>query len=137
MSSTTWTEPIARSADDVWAAVRDFSCRSWSSVDISMEGEGQGAIRTVHMPNGDVSERCERLDDEARVLSYSITAGNPFPITDYLATMTVRPVDDRRSELVWSATWQTDEDPEPIEANLTRFIRGTARVLRRALDGTD
>jgi hypothetical protein len=38
---------------------------------------------------------------------------------------------------VWSATWQTDEDPEPIEADLTRFIRGTARVLRRALDGTD
>jgi len=137
MSSASWTEPIARSADDVWAAVRDFGCSSWSSVDITVEGDGEGAIRTVHMPNGAVSERCERLDDEARVLSYSIVSGNPFPISDYLATMTVRPVDADSSELVWSATWQTDEDPEPIEANLTRFIRGTARVLRRALDGTD
>jgi hypothetical protein len=136
-SVVSWTEPIGRSAEDVWTAVRDFGCASWSSVDITVEGDGLGAVRTVHMPNGDVSERCERLDDEARVLSYSIVAGNPFPISDYLATMTVRPVDEGSSELVWSATWRTDEDPAPLEARLTRFIRGTARVLRRALDGTD
>ena len=136
-SAVSWTEPIGRPAAEVWAAVRDFSCRSWSSVEITVEGEGQGAIRTVHMPKGAVSERCERLDDDARVLSYSIVEGNPFPITDYLATMTVRPVDDARSELVWSATWATEEDPAPLEADLTRFIRGTARVLRRALDGTE
>ena len=137
MSAVSWTEPIARSADDVWAAVRDFGCSSWSSVDITVEGDGQGAIRTVHMPKGPVSERCERLDDDARVLSYSIVAGNPFPITDYLATMTVRPVDADSSELGRSAPWQTDEDPAPLDAELPRFIRGTARVLRRALDGSD
>lgn len=137
MSEVSWTEPVARSVDELWATVRDFGCGSWSSVDITVEGDGQGAIRTVHMPNGAVSERCERLDDEARVLSYSIVSGNPFPISDYLATMTVRPVDADHSELVWSATWQTDEDPEPIAADLTRFIRGTARVLRHAVDGSD
>lgn len=136
-SAVSWTEPIARPVDEVWTAVRDFSCSSWSSVEITVDGEGEGAIRTVHMPKGAVSERCERLDDDARVLSYSIVAGNPFPISDYLATMTVRPVDADSSELLWSATWETDEDPAPLEADLTRFIRGTARVLRRALDGTD
>jgi hypothetical protein len=102
-----------------------------------MDGEGQGSVRTVHTPGGAVVERCERLDDDARVLSYSIVSGNPYPISDYLATMTVMSVDADNSELVWSATWQTDEDPEPIEANLTRFIRGTARALRRGVDGTD
>ena len=137
MSATSWTEPIARSADDVWAVVRDFSCDAWASVPITVDGEGQGSLRTVHGPNGDVTERCERLDDAEQVLSYSIVSGNPFPISGYLATMAVRPVDGDHSELVWSATWDTDADPEPIEANLNRFIRGTARVLRRHLDGTD
>lgn len=137
MSAVSWTEPIARSADEVWAVVRDFSCRSWASISVTMEGEGQGSVRTVYTPGGAVVERCERLDDDARVLSYSIVSGNPYPISDYLATMTVVPVDADHSELVWSATWQTDEEPEPIEANLTRFIRGTARALRRGVDGTD
>jgi hypothetical protein len=137
MSAVSWTEPIARSADEVWAVVRDFSCQSWASISVTMDGEGQGSVRTVHTPDGAVVERCERLDDDARVLSYSIVSGNPYPISDYLATMTVMSVDADNSELVWSATWQTDEDPEPIEANLTRFIRGTARALRRGVDGTD
>lgn len=136
MGTTSWTEPIARPAADVWALVRDFGNDSWTSVAITIEGEGQGAVRTVHMPDGLVRERCERLDDIEQVLSYSILEGNPFPTSDYLGTMTVRSVDDASCELIWSSTWQTAEDPAPIAEGLQRFLRGSSRALRRHLEAT-
>lgn len=114
----------------VWATVRDFGDDSWTGVRIEIEGEGVGAVRKVAMPAGEVVERCERLDDEQMVLGWEILSGNPFPVSDYHGTITVRVLDDERCEMVWAATYTGASPGSDVAAPLERFLRAAASAVR-------
>jgi hypothetical protein len=106
---------ISAPADDVWSIVRDFgSIADWTPpiTDATVDGAGVGAERTLTLADGgQVVERLEALDDEARTLRYSIVDG-PLPVQDYEGTFSVTDVDDSTCEVTWASTFTVDGPPE-------------------------
>jgi len=106
---------ISAPADDVWTVVRDFgSIADWTPpiTDATVDGTGVGAERTLTLADGgQVVERLEALDDEARTLRYSIVEG-PLPVQDYEGTFSVTDVDDSTCEVTWASTFTVDGPPE-------------------------
>ena len=102
-------------ADKVWAALRNFHDFSWSAnVITSVEAEGDpeqpGAKRLL---NGAFFETLVSLDDDARVIRYSIDDGpdavSKDNVTGFVAEVRVVPVSDDDSTFVlWTSTWETD-----------------------------
>src|SRR5690606_14475258 len=100
-----FTGSIDAPADEVWQAVRAFTDGTWMGVELTSEGEGVGATRTISMGPTSITEACERLDDDAKVLGYTITDGGGMPFADYHSTMTVKPAGDA-TELLWEANYE-------------------------------
>lgn len=130
MATVSHIEVIDASADEVWALVGDFGNDSWTGVDITCDGAGVGAVRTVAMPGGDVVERCDHHDPGQRVLGYTVLTGNPFPVTDCHGTIVVASLAGDRSEVSWTIGYTTVEDPTEVEQSLGRFVRASARALK-------
>lgn len=100
--------PVA--ADRAWALISDFGDISWiPGMDkVEVSGEGPGMVRAIHMP-GDappITERLESLDDENRVLEYTVPSGIPMPATDYKAWAKVVPLGDDRCRIDWNCKAQ-------------------------------
>ena len=128
------TEPVGAPADVVWRLVGDFADDSWTGVAITCEGTGAGAIRTVAMPTGDVVERCDDHDDDARSLTYTVVAGNPFPVTSCSGRVQVVDVHHGRSEVRWTITYETDGDPDAVARDLRGLLQASAGALRAAAE---
>jgi hypothetical protein len=99
---------IEISADALWSLLCDFGEVSWlpGNPDYESEGEGVGMVRTIRTPPlPTVRERLDAIDEEGRAIHYRILDGNPMPVDDYRASMTVVDLGDGRSRLVWSSTW--------------------------------
>jgi carbon monoxide dehydrogenase subunit G len=106
---------VAAPADKVWAALRQFHDISWSAnVITSVESEGDpelaGAKRLL---NGVFFETLLSLDDDTRVLRYSIDDGpaavSKDNVTGYVGEVSVQPVtDDDSTFVIWSSSWDTD-----------------------------
>lgn len=134
MPSVSHTEPVDAPADTVWRLVGDFADDSWTGVAITCEGTGTGAVRTVAMPTGDVVERCDDRDDDARALAYTVVAGNPFPVTSCSGRVQVVDVDEGRSEVRWTVTYETDADPAAVARDLVGLLQASAGALRAAAE---
>ncbi len=95
------------SGDIVWQLIGGFSSLpDWSpNIPRSELTEG-GRVRHLATSNGEtIVERLEKFDNAARSYSYSIIQA-PFPITDYLATISVRDKAGGSGCLVdWSGTF--------------------------------
>ncbi len=130
MAEHTVTGTIAAPADEVWAQIRDFTGGSWIGLEMETEGEGEGATRTMSMGAGSLTELCERLDDDARVMGYTITVGEGLPFRDYHSTMTVNDADEG-TEVVWSATYEPVGDPEVARQTLDAIYGGGLKGLKR------
>ncbi len=93
MAEVKVSERIEASADDVWELFSDFGgvLRYTPALEgCAVEGEGVGAIRTIHLPGGaSLKERLEAFDSAGKQLQYSILEG-PLPVKNYLATVAVR-----------------------------------------------
>src|SRR5215510_11211783 len=81
---------VAASADKVWQLIGGFnSLPDWLPYAPSSETTEGGRVRHVANPNGEtIVERLEKFDNAARSYSYSIIQA-PFPVTDYVATISV------------------------------------------------
>ena len=103
------TTELAAPAADLWKIVGDFGSLATymdGVSSVSVEGEGVGAIRTIHLADGGSAvETLESHDDETMTLSYSAQDG-PLPVEGYLSTMKVTALDDERSQLEWSSTFK-------------------------------
>lgn len=130
------TEPVDASAAAVWALVGDFADDSWTGVAISCDGTGAGAIRTVAMPSGDVVERCDNHDDDARSLRYTVLDGNPFPVTNCAGEIGVVEAGPDRSEIRWTITYETEVDPAVVDRDLRGLLHASAAALRAAAERT-
>lgn len=133
MPTVSHTEPIASPPDAVWRLVGDFADDSWTGVPIRCEGSGAGAVRTVAMPGGDVVERCDERDEEARRLAYTVVDGNPFPVTS--CSGEVRVVEaGSASEVHWTISYETDRDPVAVGRDLTGLLQASVGALRTAAE---
>lgn len=133
MADHTFTGSIDAPADEVWDTVRNFTDGSWMGVEMTTDGEGLGASRTISMGGNSITEQCERLDDDARVMGYTITEAAGMPFEDYHSTMTVNPAGDG-TELVWKATYEPVGDPAVATKTLDAIYGGGFAALKKHLE---
>src|SRR5262245_23549839 len=103
---------VAASADKVWQLIGGFnSLPDWSpNIPRSETTEG-GRVRHLTTSNGvTIVERLEKFDNAARSYSYSIVQA-PFPITDYLATLSVQ---DKAGESACRVDWSGTFIPKGV-----------------------
>ena len=134
MAEYTFTGTIDAPPADVWKVVREFTSGDWMGVELTADGEGVGATRTIDMGGASLTEACERLDDDEMVMGYTITDGGGMPFDDYHSTMQVRPAGDA-SELVWSARYEPVGDPAVAEQTLQAIYGGGFKGLKSHIEG--
>jgi len=132
---------VARTLDTtpeaLWECVRNFGDLRWIPGDLEVEvrGEGVGQVRIVHRPHGAVHERLTSLDDAARTLTYTVPIGNPFPVSDYEATIAVSD-DAGKGRIAWWCRFASDPASEAeIAAGLQKRYRGMMRLIEKHLRG--
>ena len=108
MTTVRVTRMIPSPPEKLWGILRSFRLDYFPGYPHTVTGEGPGTERSFKVPGGPMAERITALDDDAMSLSYEISV-NPWPVTDYLATITVSPAEDG-AEVAWSA------DFEPVGA---------------------
>ena len=133
MAKVSMQTTIHASADEVWNTISDFNGLPTfipAIIKSSMEGSGVGAVRTLKLQDSDapIVEKLERLDEQARTLSYSIIE-SPLPLANYIATVEVRQLDEKQCELKW---WSTFEPKGAPEAEEQKIVEG---VYTMAFDG--
>lgn len=116
MSKVSMSTRINASAEQVWKVLRDFNGLPVFIAAIkksTMEGSGIGALRTLILEGGGppIVEKLEKLDDQAKTLSYSIVT-SPLPLKDYFVTMEVIDLGSGQCELKWYSTFQPKDAPE-------------------------
>jgi hypothetical protein len=133
------------SADEVWAAIRDFGALSgWhpgvkeSRMEEGAPGDRVGAIRHLTLGDGAViRERLLHLSDAERSYSYNFET-TPFAVQNYHATLRVTPVTDGgRSFVEWWTTF--DCPPERGEEWVKTFagavFKGGLDALKKRFGG--
>lgn len=114
------------SADKAWALISDFGDISWApGMDkVEVTGEGPGMVRAIHMP-GDappIEERLEKLDQQNRLMEYTIPGGIPMPVSDYRAAAKVVPLTEDRCRVDWSCRAKEEGvSPQEAEAMVAGF----------------
>lgn len=134
--------------DVVWALVKDPSkLAEWHPdvKSIAMEGEGQGARRTVEFETGTLVDGIDRVDDEKMNIRWRLgtEAIEVFPVSFYTNDITVTP-DGAGADIKWHASFfraDTTNEPEErfsdeaavtaMDAYITHGLDG----LKAALDG--
>lgn len=104
MANVTVSIEIPASADSVWQLMGGFDALpDWLPFipkSISSEGGRVRSLTTVD--GGTVVERLEAFDNRQRSYSYSIIQA-PFPVVDYLSTLTVHATADSNvARVEWS-----------------------------------
>jgi len=137
MANVRIEDDIAAGADAVWAKIADFGgIAEWSpGLDkCELEGEGIGSVRRVTMGAIQITERLEALDEKGRSLTYSIIEG-PMPIENYLATITITEVDEGRSHIVWTCSFDapsmSDEQAQGMASGLEGAYKGMIGGLQQ------
>ena len=122
-------------ADRLWRCVRAFGDLSWvpGNPRVEIRGEGVGQVRIIERPHGAVHEELTSLDDDGRTLTYVVPVGNPVPVTDYEARMTVSD-DGGKGRLTWSCRFEPEGVSEEEAArDLERRYRGAIAVMEAHL----
>lgn len=133
MASATASADIPQAPEAVWQLIGGFgSLPDWLPY-ITSSAPGEGG-RTRHLTNADgesIVERLTAFDAAARSYSYTIEEA-PFPVVDYLSTITVQATPDGAgSRVVWSGQFTpqgvTDSEASALfqgiyEAGLTALV---------------
>lgn len=103
MASTIARIALPVAADRVWQLIGGFNALpDWLPYIPHSELSEGGRVRTLANPAGEaIVERLEAFNDKERYYSYSILQA-PFPSTDYLATLRVKPDGESASVVEWS-----------------------------------
>jgi len=107
MSSAKVTADLDVSANELWQLIGGFgSLPDWvPGLSQSQLADG-GRVRHLHDPQGHTFvERLERYDSAAHSYSYSIVQ-SPIPVSNYLSTITVTPINGcKGSHVQWSSVF--------------------------------
>lgn len=135
MATTQVTRTLDTTPDALWRCVRAFGDLSWAPGDLKVEvrGEGVGQVRIIDRPHGKICEQLTSLHDDARSLTYIVPAGNPVPVTDYEARMTVSD-DGGKGRLTWSCVFEPDGVTEEEAArDIRRRYSAVIKVIEAYL----
>lgn len=124
MASAKATIDLNIPPDDVWQVIGGFgSLPDWLPYISKSRLTDGGRVRYLDNPDGhSIVERLERYDLAERSYSYSILEA-PFPVVDYLATITVSPQNDGKgSHVEWSGTFTPKGVSEEEAHNLFQGI---------------
>lgn len=132
-------------AQDVWAMVGAFADPALGKGFVShvtLEGEGVGAVRTLHLKDnitgGVVMERQTGRDDRGMYYAYELADPGDMPFTDYYGSAQVAPVDHSSCRVIWLNRYRTSSSRvsemrtqsrlllELIERNLKEALEVTA-----------
>lgn len=124
MQEVSVSETINVPAEEAWKLVGNFGALHLFVEGIAKcttDGHEAGAIRTLTLQDGgEVKEQLESLDNEKKVLKYTILE-SPMPIENYVGKMEVNKLSDTKSEFIWSSTFEAAE--------------GTEEEMKKALSG--
>lgn len=105
---------IKASAQRVWAMVGAFADPALGKGFVShvtLEGEGVGAVRTLHMTGnitgGVVRERQSGRDDRGMYYAYELDDPGDMPFTDYYGSAQVAPIDETNCRVIWLNRYRT------------------------------
>lgn len=139
MTTVTVTEDIEGAAADVWTALSDFGGIKVGGPITSFEarGEGVGMVRTIGMGGGEVVERLDRHDADARVFAYSIVNDDcPLPVAGYSAEVTITDKGDGTCNVTWTGTFEPKGGSEAEASKVVEGIyRGGIAGARKAVGG--
>ena len=89
---------VKATPDQVWAALKDFGAmEKWHPAvekTVADKGSSVGSTRTLTLKGGGtVVEELESYSDADRKLSYRMKDPGPIPVSNYSATISVKPAD--------------------------------------------
>lgn len=123
---------IPASADTVWQLIGGFhSLNDWLPLIVESELKEGGRVRHLTTAEGaQISERLQTFNNKGRTYSYSIDEG-PFPIKDYLATLTVIEDGPEGALVEWLGVFTPDgvSDAE-VEALFKGIYEGGLEALK-------
>jgi hypothetical protein len=120
MARAFYSTIIDHPADAVWSVIRPFDHYAWAGVssETTMEdgrsGDQVGSVRRIAAQGNVLRQILLAHSDLDRSYSYAFASAPPFPVQNYLATISVTPVVETGQAFVeWSATFDcADEDRE-------------------------
>lgn len=107
-------ESVAAPADAVWRVMSNFAGIEPNEMiaGCTVEGEGVGAVRTIALnAGGEVIERLESLDNDAREFSYAIINDSPLPVKNYVSTVRISADGPSASQVDWSGVFEAAGAP--------------------------
>ena len=132
MAQAKVVETIEANADAVWQELGNFSgIQPGPGIDsVDYEGEGVGMVRTIRTPNGNVVERLENHDAQARTFTYAIiNDDSPLPFADYSATVNMTDNGDGTTTVDWTGTF------EPRGVNEEKATKIASGIYAGAIQG--
>ncbi|MFJ8728958.1 SRPBCC family protein [Streptomyces bauhiniae] len=138
MASTSTYIDVPHTPEQVWQLIGGFgSLPDWLPyIPGSTLSEG-GRVRTLTNAEGEtIVERLTAFDEDSRTYTYTILKA-PFPVTDYLSTLTVHPLPATGTARVeWSGTFTPAGVPEEEATALFHgiYTEGLAALERTLHD---
>ena len=124
MASANVTIDLNVPPDEVWQLIGGFgSLPDWLTYIPKSKLTDGGRVRHLDNPDGQtIIERLEKYDLATRTYSYSILQA-PFPVTGYLATISVIPTNGgKASHVEWSGTFTPKGISDEEAHNLFQVI---------------
>ena len=115
-------------AEEVWSVLKDFGNMSrlnMPHINIEVIGEGIGMVRRVSLDGQYIDERLESLDDELKVLTYSIQECDIFPFKNYLARMSVEFIRKTSCKMTWVSNFEQGDMAEEEVKSMMLFNYNT------------
>ena len=133
-------EIIAAPAQRIWAFVGDFAqLQRWHPAVLSCiaTGSGVGSVRRVYLNGASVDERLDALDSDTRRIAYSVIGGDLTEMIGMAGSITLDPIEDHATRLVWSATFMVPPDALPaLERKMAAYYGERIGHLRDAVART-
>lgn len=128
-------DEIDAAKETVWDLVSDFGGVGRISPEVEsceVEGQGVGAVRTIHTSGVVIQERLEGLDGTAYTFSYSMLEG-PIPFKNYLAHVKLSDAGPNRTKITWAGTFEPAGMPaEQLEQLVEGIYRGLIAGVKKA-----
>ena len=133
---------IQAPAQNVWAMVGAFADPALGKGFVShvtVEGEGVGAVRTLHMTDnitgGVVLERQTGRDDRGMYYAYELVDPGDMPFTDYYGSAHVAPVDENNCRVIWLNRYRTSPKlAQEMKAQSRLLLELIEKNLKEALE---
>lgn len=117
MARAFYSTVIDHSADEVWSVIRPFDHYAWAGVpsetiiEDGRAGDQIGSVRRIAVQGNVLRQRLLAHSDLDRSYSYAFASAPPFPVQNYLATISVTPiVETNQAFVAWAATFECDEE---------------------------